>query len=666
MPASKGVALFRDLRLNAKVTVTLALVFLTTMAVFLGVLLPLEQRQHRRLLDQNKRLLSILRDKYERDFIHDIVSENSESTTIDLADMARQEGILWVRLDGDRWFEASADPRTIQHLTGEPPPPTQAAGEPAVLVVDEDGEAHFVGAGGRRLPGRRSASVDVLPAWRVKTPAPESFAEVTWNGTLALHTVSSLKAADEVYGRLSVVYSLSGMQHAASQTRLIFYGVLATSFVLLVLLLNLLLSQIVIHPVHSVMDAMSEASRGDLQVRLPVHSHDEIGTMASSFNQMVEELEIAKREIEGYSRNLERMVAERTRALRESEENLLTVKNHLATIIANVATGVISLDDAGTVTTLNERAAEILGLSATESLERPVDAVLGDDSCRPLLDMVAAARASRTAPQMGQVQVRLPVGRRTLSVVASPLVSEGGRRLGTVVVFDDLTQILGAQRLSAWKEAVERVIHEIKNPLTPIGLTAQTLRSAFDADRARFDQMFPSAMDIILDSVRDLKTLITEFTQFSRLPEVRLQAQDLGGILAEVVAPYAQGDDVSVHLETPAQPITIKADHTQLRRVLLNVLNNAVESMEGRRGQVQVSVCGPDAANDLAIVIRDTGCGVEDAERIFEPYYTTKVKGTGLGLAIARQIIEEHGGTIAAESQVGIGTTVTIRLPASA
>jgi two-component system, NtrC family, nitrogen regulation sensor histidine kinase NtrY len=303
---------------------------------------------------------------------------------------------------------------------------------------------------------------------------------------------------------------------------------------------------------------------------------------------------------------------------------------------------------------------------ARDAVGQPLEALLRQAQHRPLLELVRRAREDTRVAQQGQVQMKLAQGTRTLSVVASPLVGESERRPGTVVVFDDLTQILASQRLTAWKEAVERVIHEIKNPLTPVGLSAQTLLTAFEQDRRRFEQMFPSAVKIILDSVRDLKALIAEFTQFSRLPEAVLQRLDLNELVRAAVAPYATGAGVALRSELACEPLYVEADANQLRRVLLNVVNNAIEAMDGRTGEIVVSSAPSDARGQVSVSVRDQGRGVDDVERIFEPYYTTKIKGTGLGLAIARQIVAEHGGTICAESALEVGTTIVVRLPAAA
>jgi two-component system nitrogen regulation sensor histidine kinase NtrY len=659
----------RDLSLKAKVTLTLAAAFAATALVFLLVLLPLQREQGRRLLEQDKRLVSTLRDKYQRDFIYDVLSENDPSLEVDLADLARQPGIVWVRLEaGPRRVSASADPAVLRRLLGaEAPGAGDAAADAPVLLV-RDGQARLVSAGGRPLLPARAVERARLPPWRSDPSRP--FAEVhvegERNGETALYALFDLKAADETYGRLHVLYSMAELRRSAALARTLFYGLIGTSFVLLLLLLNLFIARIVLAPVRRVMQAMQEASSGRLGVRLEVHSDDEIGRMAGSFNLMVEDLAASKREVEDYSRNLEAMVTERTRALRESEAALLRVKSHLATVIDNVGTGVVSLDELGRVSTFNPRAAQILGVAQEGGEGRALEEVLGAGDGPRLVAFVAPVQAGARARAEGQLTLKLPQGRRTLSVVASALTDEGGRRAGVVVVFDDLTQLLATQRLTAWKEAVEKVIHEIKNPLTPVGLAAQTLQSAHERDRARFDELFPAACELILKSVRDLKALIAEFTQFSRLPKAVPRRLDLNALVAETLALYASAppDGVSVRLEPAAELPAVEGDPDQLRRVLLNVVNNGIESMSARGGELRVATSA-EGARRVRVRVRDQGTGVEDVERIFEPYYTTKVKGTGLGLLIARQIVEDHGGCIVVESEPGAGTEVTIELPAA-
>jgi nitrogen fixation/metabolism regulation signal transduction histidine kinase len=657
---------FQDLSLKAKVTLTLTAVFASIVAAFLVVLVPFLREQRAGLLEKDKRLLATLRDSYERGIIYDLISENQESLGVRLADLASQPGVLWARVESEGVeLAATADRQTLRELLDEEARPF--ADEPArVLLVRKDGRADLVTTGGGSLLSLSQLPPAGLPAWK-QSPGAPLFDEVRLVGRPVLYFTAPLAAANQRFGSLHVLYSLADVERGQDLTRRLFYALVGTSFLLLLVLLNVQLAAIVLAPVRNVQRAMSRAATGDLDVRLDVHSRDELASMAESFNRMVAELAASKRAVEDYSRNLETMVDARTRALQDSEARLLDLKNRLATVIANVGTGVVSLDAEGRIATFNDRAVEILGTprELVGTLEgRRLEEVLHGET-RRIVDLVEAVRLRQQPRAEDRFACVLPHGRRTLSVVATALPGEGALA-GTVVVCDDLTQILATQRLEAWKEAVERVIHEIKNPLTPVGLAADTLKTAHAQDRARFEQLFPSAIDMVLSSVRSLKVLIGEFSRFSRLPQITLERCEPNDLVRTALALYAQsaGPNGSVvRLDLAEELPPVQADPEQLKRVLLNVVNNALEAMEARPGEVRVttSASGPE----VVMAVADHGPGVEDPERIFEPYYTTKVKGTGLGLAIARQIIEEHRGRITVESRLGEGTTLRIHLPAA-
>jgi signal transduction histidine kinase len=448
---------------------------------------------------------------------------------------------------GDLDLGASGDSGVVTRLVG--PDADPFVGRPGVvLLVDRDGEADLVGPGGRPLlSGRHVTREEPRATDGGPPPGQDEFRELAWGGERVLSLTATLQAAGEPYGRLQVMKSLAPLERSEALTRWLLYGGVSLSFVSVLLLLNLLLSRIVLVPVRRVHDAMARAATGDLRVRLPVHSRDEVSSMAESFNRMVGELEASHQQIESYSRNLESMVDARTAELRASE-----------------------------------------------------------------------------------------------------------------------AKILASQRLEAWKEAVERVIHEVKNPLTPVGLAAETLKTAWARDPKRFASVFPSAIDMILGAVRDLKELIGEFSRFSRLPAMRLERLDPNALVRGALAPYTRTppEELRVKVQLAADAPEVEADADQIKRVLLNVINNALEAMGETGGALRLITLREQGG--VTIRVEDDGPGVEDVERIFEPHYTTKVKGTGLGLAIARQIVEEHGGTIRAESKPGHGTTVRIHLPGAA
>jgi signal transduction histidine kinase len=661
-----GALRLGDLSLNGKVALTLTLVFALIAAGFVGVLVPFQREQRSRLVSQERRLVATLRDKHEPTFIYDLLASNEESLAVDLAALASEPGMLWVRIESeDLDLAATGDPGEMGRLVGNELRALAAQESGAMaLIVGADGFARVIGTGGKPLLEGRRVPDEALPDWR-EDSEDEPFQEVELAGRPAIYLAQGLGAAGVVFGRLHMIYSLEQIQRSETLTSRIFYGLVATAFALLLALLSQLISRIVIRPVRGVLDAMSHASTGDLRVRLPVHSRDEIGSIARSFNTMVAQLEASKREIEEYSRNLEAMVEARTHALRESEATLLRLKNHLATVIETVATGVVSVDTAGAITTFNGRATSILAPRRPPEEGARLADVLDDVEGRSIVEFLASVGDDGEAVRHGQLVIRRGQGRRTLSLVGSALTAAGGRRAGTVLVIEDLTDLVATQRLQAWKEAVERVIHEIKNPLTPVGLAAQTLKTAHADDRGKFDELFPSAIDMILGAVRSLKQLISEFTQFSRLPEVQLKREDVNALVREALAAYQNAAVTGVEVRTrlTSSPAPVEVDKAQFERVLLNVVNNGIEAMEEGGGALEVTTLVSDSS--VTVEVRDEGQGVEDVDRIFEPHYTTKVKGTGLGLAIARQIVTEHGGEIEAESAVGRGTCVRIRLPAA-
>jgi two-component system nitrogen regulation sensor histidine kinase NtrY len=653
----------RDLSLRGKVTLALVLVFLASVAALVALLLPVLAGQRQRLLDQDKRLLSTLRRNYERELIYDQLFDNPQSLAVHLADLAGQEGILWARFEASPLdLGATADPATILRLVGDDARPY--AGQPGVvLLVARDGEADLVGEGGRPLLAGRQVRREEAGPEPAAPLGQDVFREGVFGGQHVLALSATLSAAGDAYGRLHLLKSLAPIERSERITRNLLYGGVTLSFVLVGLLLNLLLSRMVLRPVRGVNDAMARAATGDLSARLPVHSRDEVGSIALSFNRMVGELEASRKQNEAYSRNLEAMVEARTSELRSSQGTLLALKNHLSTVIANVGTGVVSLDGDGRIETFNERAGEILGVAPADALGRPFAEALA--VAPRLLEAVVPVREGSEPRHEAQVVCELPNGRRTLAIVASALLGEGRRPIGTVVVVEDLTQILATQRLEAWKEAVERVIHEIKNPLTPVGLAAETLKTAWSRDKSRFAEVFPPAIDMVLGSVRDLKDLIGEFSRFSRLPDMKTLRVDPNALVRDALAPYrdAPPDGLRVQVDLAPGVPEVEADADQIKRVLLNVINNALEAMVATGGELRLRTLLRDGG--VEIRIEDDGPGVDDVERIFEPHYTTKVKGTGLGLAIARQIVEEHGGSIAAESTPGRGTCVKIHLPAA-
>jgi two-component system nitrogen regulation sensor histidine kinase NtrY len=252
-----------------------------------------------------------------------------------------------------------------------------------------------------------------------------------------------------------------------------------------------------------------------------------------------------------------------------------------------------------------------------------------------------------------------------LTVVTSPLLSSDGTREGMVVVFDDVSPLVRAQKVAAWREVARRLAHEIKNPLTPIQLSAERLRRHFgqapDATRGLVDECATT----IIGEVESLKGLVDEFSQFARMPAPRAVPSNLHQVLDDTLALY-QGLLAEVVIERRYAPVLpeVSVDPEQIRRVVLNLVDNAVEAMD-RRGTIEITT-GHDASHNLVtVVVADDGPGIPagDRDKLFLPYYSTKKRGSGLGLAIVRRIVAEHGGSIDVADNEPRGTRFTIELP---
>jgi len=668
---------FRNLPLIWKVTGTLVAVFSLIVAVFLVLLVPFQQAQLDDLLEFNESVLRNLERVYRNRLIYDLLGEgdSDQSLVVTLRELVDQDpAILFAKvIDPEGGLVATTDPGIIRRVFDEAAGAggvreirSMAAIDPAtdrpVMLLRRGRETRIIGLDGRSyaLPDVGFDSEAAAEISRIREEEGLARKVLPTGGALVL--TQELEAASRSFGTLQLAYSLAIVERNRARTRWIFYGLIGSSFIILLLFLNLLIRRIVVAPLRRMFRAMRAAGRGDLQQELPVTSRDEFGEMSSNFNQMVRKLRQGKEEVEQYSRNLERMVSERTRALRESQEDLTRLKNYLVTVLENVGAGVLSIDRDERVTTFNERAREILRLDG-EVEGRPFTEVFAGDGLAPVHRAVTVASGDEPPRE---IEIRLPSGRRTLSIKVTRL-AEGDREIGKVVVFDDVTELIYSKKLSAWKEAVEKVIHEIKNPLTPIRLSTQQLRAAFEDRSPHFEKMFDRGTRTILSSVENLQQLVSDFSHFYRLHAANLAPCELNPILVEICANYAEALPDGVRLEKDLGPglPAIRADAAHLKRVFANLVQNGIDAMDGGSGVVRVRSEYRAERKRVAVVVEDEGRGMDrdEMDKVFEPYFTTKVKGTGLGLVITKQIVEEHQGELRMRSRPNRGTKVEILFP---
>ena len=423
----------------------------------------------------------------------------------------------------------------------------------------------------------------------------------------------------------------------------------------------LFLSKQVTVPIQALAEATQEITRGNFDYRVTVQAQDELGTLVSSFNDMTAQLGEGRRQINEFTRNLQQAFEERERRRKLMEA-----------ILENIPTGVLSLDAEGKISRVNSAVATIFGETRVQA--HTLSELFGEEAARAVLTLMR--RALRMSVASREIEIAAS-GRLVRTAVTVSSLGPRRSNSGFVVVIDDLTELLRAQRAAAWQEVAQRIAHEIKNPLTPIVLSAQRLkryldrfgRSSGPPARMELESLVAECAGLIEREVHTLESLVDEFSQFARFPAARLAPSDLNAIVSSALALF-QGRLEGITLQTNLAPnlAVVKADPELLRRVLVNLIDNAAEAMEGSTlRQLRVATRASADGDGVDIEIADTGHGISpaDKERLFLPHFSTKERGTGLGLAIASRIVAEHNGTIRVEDNNPIGARFLIRFPAS-
>jgi nitrogen fixation/metabolism regulation signal transduction histidine kinase len=426
--------------------------------------------------------------------------------------------------------------------------------------------------------------------------------------------------------------------------------------------LALYLSKLVTRPVVALAEATQEISRGRLDYRVEVSAADEIGDLVRSFNRMAEELETSRRQIDASSHDL----GAANIALEQR-------RRHIETILESIPTGVLSLDAGRRITHVNHALLRMFNASGGESANPNVaiGAALRDVFPQEVLEDLEPLlrRADRMGTTTTQLEMALHPSPFNAAVTVATLQHEG-QRLGYVLVFEDLSDLLKAQKQTAWREVARRVAHEIKNPLTPIALSAERIRRHLDRgsppDAASLEVLH-SCSETIGGAVETLRALVDEFSTLARFPTAQPAPANINSIVENTLAMF-NGRLDSIHVQTflAIDLPKVMADSEAIKRALANLVDNAAEAMQGALvREIQISTSLVASRDAIEITVADTGHGVtqELKERLFLPYFSTKQRGTGLGLAIVSRIIEDHHGSIRVEENQPVGTRFVVELP---
>jgi two-component system, NtrC family, nitrogen regulation sensor histidine kinase NtrY len=538
-----------------------------------------------------------------------------------------------------------------------------ATGEELVSAINpEIPAANFT----RRDSDLVRAAIDGGAGWRVEevgsgdvirgaVPIGSSFKEGEAVGAVVVNVLIPFSQARKVASIRETLDAYRQLQPTEGHIRSAYLLELMLAFTVVLMLalwMGFRLAKGVTGPIRALAEGTAEVARGNLDVSVDVTTDDEVGFLVQSFNQM-------------------------TRDLREARTGLERRRRYMEIVLGNIGAGVVSVDADGRISTINPSAQRYLGIPAGTGLlgQRLTDVANRPELIEVIEELVGQLRPGLRESIRRQVQIPLGDDIATLFVTLTVMHDEAGEPLGTVVVFDDYTQLVKVQRMAAWREVARRIAHEIKNPLTPIQLSAQRIRRRF---RRRFgddpgeQKVFDECVDAITAQVESLKLLVDEFSNFARLPTANPKPDDLNRIVADAIASYAGTDNVIFETDLEPGLPTVEVDREQLRRALTNLIDNAIAAIRKAEGEdgvghVRLRTLHDPSLQSVRLEIADDGIGIppQDRRRVFEPYFSTKDRGTGLGLAIVSRIVADHHGYVRVQENEPRGTRFVVELPAS-
>ncbi|PYM31747.1 MAG: PAS domain-containing sensor histidine kinase [Candidatus Rokuibacteriota bacterium] len=505
---------------------------------------------------------------------------------------------------------------------------------------------------------REVAAGDVIeaamPVWSASTGAEQ---QVVGAIVVAMHVPDRLEAR---------VRGISQAFQEYKQLKLLktpIKGIYILLFLLMTLIVvfsftwfGLYLARGITGPIAELAEATREIAAGNLAYKVRTRADDEIGVLVESFNRMTDDLGESKKRLE-----------EAYLDLSDKHTELEDRRRYTETVLEAITTGVVSFDPLGRLTTINRAAARMFGLAQAGAVGKLLEEVFVGPAFREVVALVQRAPRAKGAAIEQELQLRL--GGATLSLLASATALRGpdGEYTGAVVVFDDLTELLKAQRVAAWREVAQRIAHEIKNPLTPIQLSAQRLRRRLRGSSGEEQQLVAECTETIIQEVDGLKRLVDEFSRFARMPVLAPRPTDVRPLVDAVVTLYRESHPgVPLATRHVGDLPLLEVDPDHIKRAVLNLVDNAVQAV-GTVGEVMVETVYLPETGHARIIVSDTGPGIsaEDKEKLFLPYFSTKVAGMGLGLPIVHEIVTEHGGTVRVEDNEPRGSRFIVEVPVS-
>lgn len=405
-------------------------------------------------------------------------------------------------------------------------------------------------------------------------------------------------------------------------------------------------------PIMKFAEGTKRVTDGDLNYQIDYQTDDEIGTLIKSFNAMTKELAMGREQI-----------ALSEEMLRQQNAELEKSRRYIEIVLKNISAGVISLDNRGIIATINKAAESLLNIDSQHILNRHFKTVLKED-------YLQVANKIYNQFARGQETLELPLSvtisgtPKHFSLTLNTLKDDLDKTIGSVLVFDDVTELEKAQRVAAWREVARRIAHEVKNPLTPIKLSAQRLKRKYGNQID--DEIFNNCADTIVEHVDLIRNLVNQFSAFAKFPEANVTRCSIENIIIETIALYKEGlENVDIQSEFSDSIPALELDHQQMKQAFINLIDNAVYAVN-KNGLILINVSYDEILKIVRIEIADNGKGISDKEKtkLFEPYFSTKKSGMGLGLAIVHSIISDHNGVISVQDKKPHGAKFIIELPA--
>ena len=490
------------------------------------------------------------------------------------------------------------------------------------------------------------AVVGIVPVFSNSVPA-EVIGRVSVSYIIPKGFVDKLRSianASEQYGKIKLLKNPIKSNYAIT------LSIVTLVIIFLATWFGLTLAKGITDPIQDLVQATNRITQGDLDSRIDIEADDEIGTLVKSFNQMTKDLKKSKNSLEEANLILEQR------------------RQYMETILSNVSAGIISVDKYGMITIINRAAEKMFDIKSEKVLFQNYRDLMIPEHLSLVDEFLQEMKESNESILEKQLEIMLKDKALTVLLTITTIQDEEGKDSGIVVVFEDLTLLQKAERAAAWREVARRMAHEIKNPLTPVQLSAQRLQRKYGDKLGEEGSVFKECTQTIIDQVEVLKNLVNEFSRYARMPVTSPTLNDLNAVVAEAVLLFQDAHKDIVFEFKPAEGLPkFNLDAEQINRVMINLLDNAVAAINKKTGRIEIAVSYDEQHRKVTVSVADDGAGVPSSykRKVFEPYFSTKKSGTGLGLAIVSSIISDHRGQVSVADNNPTGTIVSFQLPVS-